>query len=105
MNFYDYDKITDVIMYLDRNNTLNITTQLKTFSSKTNKDYGFHTEYKYFNKEKDRDCFNIKRDIKVLSDNWTVVTVDKMPAAHYEESIVITDNGYEILTQNFKGEQ
>lgn len=46
-----------------------------------------------------------KRDIKVLSDNWTVVTVDKMPAAHYEESIVITDNGYEILTQNFKGEQ
>lgn len=40
-----------------------------------------------------------KKDIKVLNDNWTVKTVDSKPAAHYEESIVITDTGYEILTK------
>lgn len=39
-----------------------------------------------------------KESIKVLSDNWTVVTCDKSPAAHYEESILITGTGYEILT-------
>lgn len=40
-----------------------------------------------------------KKDVKVLADNWGVVTCDKLPAAHYEESIVITQNGYEILTK------
>lgn len=40
-----------------------------------------------------------KKDIKVLADNWTVVTIDKLPAAHYEETIVITEDGYEILTK------
>jgi methionyl aminopeptidase len=42
--------------------------------------------------------------IKVLKDNWTVVTQDKKPSAHYEHSIVITDDGYEILTK-IKGEE
>ncbi len=42
--------------------------------------------------------------VKVLKDNWTVVTQDKMPSAHYEHSIVITDDGYEILTK-IKGEE
>jgi len=37
-------------------------------------------------------------NIKVLKDNWTVVTCDKYPASHYEESILITEDGYEILT-------
>lgn len=45
-----------------------------------------------------------KKDIKVLNDNWTVVTIDKLPAAHYENSIVITADGYEILTKNSQGE-
>ena len=40
-----------------------------------------------------------KRFIRVLPDNWTVVTADKKLCAHYEHTIVITDNGYEILTQ------
>ncbi len=40
--------------------------------------------------------------IKVLNDNWTVVTIDKKPSAHYEETIVITDAGYEILTKDIK---
>lgn len=42
--------------------------------------------------------------IRVLKDNWTVVTQDKKPSAHYEHSIVITDDGYEILTK-IKGEE
>lgn len=40
-----------------------------------------------------------KKNIKVLADNWTVVTIDKLPSAHYEETIVITEDGYEILTK------
>lgn len=40
-----------------------------------------------------------KRYIRVLSDNWTVVTADNKLCAHFEHTIVITDNGYEILTQ------
>ena len=40
-----------------------------------------------------------KKDVEVLNDNWTVQTVDKLPAAHYEQSIVIIDKDYEILTK------
>lgn len=36
--------------------------------------------------------------VKVLDDGWTAVTVDKKPAAHYENTIVIRENGVEILT-------
>lgn len=36
--------------------------------------------------------------VKVLSDGWTTVTVDGKNAAHYENTIVVTENGYEILT-------
>lgn len=32
------------------------------------------------------------------SDGWGVVTRDRRPSAHYENTIVITDNGVEILT-------
>ncbi len=40
-----------------------------------------------------------KRFIRVLPNNWTVVTADNKLCAHFEHTIVITDNGYEILTQ------
>ncbi len=40
-----------------------------------------------------------KRDVRVLSNNWTVVTMDNSLCAHFEHTIVITDNGFEILTQ------
>lgn len=40
-----------------------------------------------------------KRFVKILPDNWTVITTDKKLCAHYEHTIVITDDGYEILTQ------
>lgn len=37
--------------------------------------------------------------VKTLGDNWTVVTEDGNLSAHYEHSIVITDNGPEIMTK------
>ncbi|MCI8342486.1 MAG: type I methionyl aminopeptidase [Firmicutes bacterium] len=36
--------------------------------------------------------------IRVLDDGWTVVTADGLNAAHYENTIVITDGEPEILT-------
>lgn len=37
-------------------------------------------------------------DVSVLDNDWTVVTDDGMLSAHYENSILITENGPEILT-------
>lgn len=39
-----------------------------------------------------------KRYIRLKSDDWTVVTQDGKPSAHFEHTIVVTDDGYEILT-------
>ncbi len=38
------------------------------------------------------------RFVDVLDDNWTAVTRDKKPAAHYENTVVIREDGVEILT-------
>lgn len=38
-------------------------------------------------------------DIYLLEDDWTIITQDMRPAAHYEHTIVITEDGYEILTK------
>ena len=38
------------------------------------------------------------RKIYVLDDDWTIVTRDNAPSAHFEHTIVVTDSGYEILT-------
>lgn len=38
------------------------------------------------------------RYVDVLDDNWTAVTRDKKPAAHYENTVVIREDGVEILT-------
>ncbi len=35
---------------------------------------------------------------EVEIDGWKCVTIDGLPSAHYENTIVITDNGVEILT-------
>ena len=37
-------------------------------------------------------------DVKSLSDGWTVVTADGSDAAHFENSLLVTENGVEILT-------
>lgn len=39
-----------------------------------------------------------KRYCHVLKDNWTVVTRDKKPSAQFEHTILVTDDGHEILT-------
>lgn len=38
-----------------------------------------------------------------LANGWTVVTDDGLPAAHYENTIAITEDGPVILTQDDKG--
>lgn len=38
-------------------------------------------------------------ETEVLDDEWTVVTRDRSLAAHFEHTIVITDDGYEIMTK------
>jgi methionyl aminopeptidase len=41
---------------------------------------------------------------KVLSDGWTVVTMDGQPSAHVEHTIAITDDGPEVLTRVLAGQ-
>jgi len=38
------------------------------------------------------------KDVKVLSDGWTVVTGDQSLSAHFEHMILITEDGCEIMT-------
>lgn len=37
-------------------------------------------------------------NIVMLDDNWTIETEDYSPSAHFEHTVVVTDDGYEILT-------
>ena len=37
-------------------------------------------------------------EVKILEDDWTVVTVDGSPSAHFEHTVAITNQGPEILT-------
>ncbi|HHW06103.1 MAG TPA: type I methionyl aminopeptidase [Clostridia bacterium] len=37
--------------------------------------------------------------VKVLQDDWTVVTRDGMPSAHFEHTVAVTPDGPEILTK------
>jgi methionyl aminopeptidase len=37
-------------------------------------------------------------EVQMLSDGWTVVTVDGAPSAHFEHTVLVTDDGPEILT-------
>lgn len=50
-------------------------------------------------------CFTIepmvnvgKRHVKLLGDDWTVVTRDRSLSAQWEHTILVTGDGYEILT-------
>lgn len=38
-------------------------------------------------------------DIYLLDDDWTVITADDKPSAHFEHTVLVTENGYEILTK------
>ena len=39
-----------------------------------------------------------KREIRMLSDGWTVVTKDHQLSAQLEHTIFVTDTGYDVLT-------
>lgn len=38
--------------------------------------------------------------VKILSDGWTVVTHDRQLAAHFEHTVLVTECGFEILTDD-----
>ena len=38
------------------------------------------------------------REVKVLEDGWTAITLDRSLSAHFEHTVAITPNGPEILT-------
>lgn len=40
-----------------------------------------------------------KRHVKLLPDKWTVVTKDHSLSAQWEHTILVTDDGFEVLTQ------
>lgn len=39
-----------------------------------------------------------KKNILISSDGWTIFTKDRSPSAHYENTVLLTENGVEILT-------
>jgi methionyl aminopeptidase len=39
-----------------------------------------------------------RRDVKLLADQWTVITEDRQPAAHFEHTVAVTSAGVDILT-------
>jgi methionyl aminopeptidase len=50
-------------------------------------------------------CFTIepmvnagKRQVKLKPDGWTVVTKDRSLSAQYEHTLLVTQDGYEVLT-------
>jgi methionyl aminopeptidase len=39
-----------------------------------------------------------RRDVVLLDDQWTVVTQDRLPAAHFEHTVAVTEDGVDVLT-------
>jgi len=42
------------------------------------------------------------RHTRTLSDRWTAVTVDNALSAQFEHTVLVTETGYEILTDRSK---
>lgn len=40
-----------------------------------------------------------KKEVKLLPDGWTVVTKDHSLSAQWEHTVLVTENGYEVLTK------
>lgn len=38
-------------------------------------------------------------EVFMLDDDWTIVTADDKPSAHFEHTVLVTKDGYEILTK------
>ena len=41
-----------------------------------------------------------KKDIRMLGDGWTVVTADHSLSAQWEHTVLVTDDGFEVLTHS-----
>lgn len=41
-----------------------------------------------------------KNKLRILNDGWTAVSKDGQPSAHYENTVLVTESGYEILTKS-----
>jgi methionyl aminopeptidase len=39
-----------------------------------------------------------RREVTLLPDQWTVVTADHAPAAHFEHTVAVTESGADVLT-------
>lgn len=39
-----------------------------------------------------------KRQVRLLADDWTVVTKDRSLSAQWEHTVLVTETGYELLT-------
>jgi len=40
-------------------------------------------------------------NVYLLEDDWTVITADQLPSAHFEHTVLVTKEGYEILTKRW----
>ncbi len=38
-------------------------------------------------------------NVYILEDDWTIITADNKPSAHFEHTVLVTKDGYEILTK------
>ena len=39
-----------------------------------------------------------RAEVRILEDKWTVVTIDGLPSAHFEHTILVTNGQPEVLT-------
>jgi methionyl aminopeptidase len=39
-----------------------------------------------------------RRDVDMLKDQWTIITVDRQAAAHFEHTVAVTETGVDVLT-------
>ena len=39
-----------------------------------------------------------QKDLRVLADQWTAVTLDGSLSAQFEQTVLVTEDGYESLT-------
>jgi methionyl aminopeptidase len=44
------------------------------------------------------------REVRMLADQWTQVTADGRPSAHFEHTVALTDSGTKVLTAGPNGE-
>ena len=40
-------------------------------------------------------------NIYILDDGWTIITGDDKPSAHFEHTVLVTKDGYTILTERW----